>query len=97
MWNIDPDLECQLCPRLVEYRHESRRSQSEDWFNSPVPTFKAEEKVKLLIVGLAPGLKGANRTGRAFTGDVAGDLLYPDITKLRIFIRQIRCVILMMV
>ena len=79
MRNVDPDLECQLCPRLVQYRHDLRRSQSKDWYNSPVPTFKAEEDVKLLIVGLAPGLKGANRTGRAFTGDVAGDFLYQTL------------------
>ena len=77
--SVDPDIDCPLCPRLVEFRHQQRSSTPDDWFNSPVPTFKAENNVQLLIVGLAPGLKGANRTGRVFTSDFAGDLLYPTL------------------
>ena len=73
---VDPDRDCQLCPRLVDYRSELRASKPKDWFNAPVPTFKAASNVKLLIVGLAPGLQGANRTGRVFTGDDAGNVLY---------------------
>jgi len=74
-----PDRDCSLCPRLVEYRHASRRSHP-DWHNAPVPSF-GELGAALLIVGLAPGLKGANRTGRPFTGDAAGDLLYSTLLK----------------
>src|SRR5690606_14971383 len=67
-----------LCPRLVGLRHELRRAHPEGWHNAPVPPFGAPD-VPLLIVGLAPGLNGANRTGRPFTGDYAGDLLYPTL------------------
>jgi uracil-DNA glycosylase family 4 len=72
-----PGRDCPLCPRLAEFRAENRLRQP-DWFNAPVPAFGASD-AKLLIVGLAPGLQGANRTGRPFTGDFAGDLLYPTL------------------
>jgi uracil-DNA glycosylase family 4 len=72
-----PDRDCGLCPRLVEFRAENRAAWP-DWHNAPVPSF-GDPKAKLLIVGLAPGLKGANRTGRPFTGDYAGDLLYATL------------------
>ncbi len=77
----EPPHECPLCPRLVAFR-QSIRAEHHDWFNAPVPTFAAPEP-RLLIVGLAPGLRGANRTGRPFTGDFAGDLLYRDLDRLR--------------
>ncbi|WP_421694615.1 uracil-DNA glycosylase [Aestuariivirga sp.] len=70
----EPGHNCPLCPRLVEYRHEQRKLHP-DWFNAPVPTFGADG-ARLLITGLAPGVAGANRTGRPFTGDFAGELLY---------------------
>jgi uracil-DNA glycosylase family 4 len=75
----DPGRDCPLCPRLVDFR-EDYRSKEPDWFNAPVPSFRGP-KVRLLIVGLAPGLRGANRTGRPFTGDFAGDLLYATLLK----------------
>lgn len=71
--------DCPLCPRLAEYRHELRR-ENPDWHNDPVDSF-GPETAQLLVVGLAPGAKGANRTGRPFTGDHAGDLLYPTLSK----------------
>jgi uracil-DNA glycosylase family 4 len=70
----DPDPDCPLCPRLAEFRAQARARQPH-WFNSPVPPF-GDPAGRLLIVGLAPGMQGANRTGRPFTGDYAGDLLY---------------------
>jgi len=70
----EPSRDCPLCPRLVAFR-EAARTREPDWFNSPVPSFGRDD-ARLLIVGLAPGLQGANRTGRPFTGDFAGDLLY---------------------
>ena len=70
--------DCVLCPRLADYLTETRRDHP-DWFNAPVPSF-GDDQARLLIVGLAPGLKGANRTGRPFTGDFAGDLLYTTLT-----------------
>ena len=76
----EPDRNCPLCPRLVAFREDLRRSCDTDWHNAPVPHFGPIE-AKLLIVGLAPGLKGANRTGRPFTGDYAGDLLYPTLVR----------------
>ena len=76
---ISPNDNCQRCERLVEFRIENRKKYSE-WHNAPVPSF-GNINSKLLIVGLAPGLKGANRTGRPFTGDYAGDLLYPTLIK----------------
>jgi len=70
----EPGRDCPLCPRLVAFR-ETWRIAEPSWHNAPVPTFGARD-ARLLIVGLAPGLRGANRTGRPFTGDYAGDLLY---------------------
>ncbi len=72
-------LNCVLCPRLVDFRNQNIE-KFPDFFNGPVPAFGASN-AELLIVGLAPGLKGANRTGRPFTGDYAGDLLYPTLIK----------------
>lgn len=69
--------DCPLCPRLVAFRNEAR-GREPSWHNAPVPSFGAAG-AKLLIVGLAPGLRGANRTGRPFTGDYAGDLLYETL------------------
>ncbi|WP_421723448.1 uracil-DNA glycosylase [Bauldia sp.] len=70
----NPGQDCPLCPRLVTFREEWR-AKERGWFNAPVPSFGPED-ARLLVVGLAPGLRGANRTGRPFTGDYAGDLLY---------------------
>ena len=75
--NSRPDRDCPLCPRLASFRTDIRARQP-DWFNAPVPAFGSSD-ASLLIVGLAPGLQGANRTGRPFTGDYAGDLLYPTL------------------
>lgn len=72
-----PGRECALCPRLADFRG-TNRQQYPDFFNAPVPSF-GDPAARLLIVGLAPGLKGANRTGRPFTGDYAGDLLYDTL------------------
>jgi uracil-DNA glycosylase len=74
---LEPDRNCPLCPRLVEFRGEAR-AKHPDWYNSPVASFGGAD-ARLLIVGLAPGLQGANRTGRPFTGDYAGDLLYATL------------------
>lgn len=73
----EPDLNCPLCPRLVDFR-QSIRVREPHWFNAPVQSF-GDRTAALLIVGLAPGLQGANRTGRPFTGDYAGDLLYATL------------------
>ena len=70
----EPGRDCPRCPRLVSFRKANRQAEP-GWFNAPVPSFGPPE-ARLLIVGLAPGLRGANRTGRPFTGDYAGDLLY---------------------
>jgi uracil-DNA glycosylase family 4 len=70
----EPPRLCELCPRLVEFRAVNRM-KAPAWFNGAVPSFGGNG-ARLLIVGLAPGLKGANRTGRPFTGDYAGELLY---------------------
>ena len=70
----DPGRDCPLCPRLVDFRT-TQRAREPSWFNAPVPSF-GDPDARLLIVGLAPGLQGANRTGRPFTGDYAGELLY---------------------
>ena len=74
-----PTRDCALCPRLAAFRG-AQRTTHPDWFNAPVPSFGPDSAV-LLIVGLAPGLRGANRTGRPFTGDYAGDLLYRSLLK----------------
>jgi uracil-DNA glycosylase family 4 len=74
-----PPCDCPLCPRLKAFRHENRRKYP-DWFNDPVPSF-GPLTARILIAGLAPGLQGANRTGRPFTGDWAGDLLYATLLK----------------
>jgi uracil-DNA glycosylase len=76
---IAPGHDCPLCARLARFRAAQRRAHP-DWHNAPVLSFGASDS-KLLIVGLAPGLKGANRTGRPFTGDYAGDLLYATLKK----------------
>ena len=72
-----PERDCPLCPRLAAFR-EANRETHPDYFNDPVPSFLGNN-VRLLIVGLAPGLHGANKTGRPFTGDWAGDLLYATL------------------
>jgi uracil-DNA glycosylase family 4 len=74
-----PGPDCRLCPRLAAYRTEWR-TREPSWHNAPVPSFGPAD-ARLLIVGLAPGLRGANRTGRPFTGDWAGDLLYATLLK----------------
>jgi uracil-DNA glycosylase family 4 len=71
--------DCPLCPRLVALREELR-DRHPDWWNAPVPAF-GDPEAWLGIVGLAPGLRGANRTGRPFTGDYAGDLLFATLGK----------------
>jgi len=77
----EPPLDCSRCERLVTFRSENREAHA-GWFNAPVRSFGADD-ARLLIVGLAPGLQGANRTGRPFTGDFAGDLLYGTLSKFR--------------
>lgn len=72
-------LDCSLCPRLLAFRRTNAAAHP-DWFNAPVPSF-GDARARLLIVGLAPGLQGANRTGRPFTGDFAGDLLYMTLAR----------------
>jgi uracil-DNA glycosylase family 4 len=76
---LAPTHDCPLCPRLVAFR-QANRAKYPDWFNGPVPSF-GPLNARLLIAGLAPGLQGANRTGRPFTGDWAGDLLYATLLK----------------
>ena len=73
-------LHCVECPRLASFR-EANRASEPSWHNAPVPSFGRENatSARLLIVGLAPGLRGANRTGRPFTGDYAGELLYQTL------------------
>jgi uracil-DNA glycosylase len=75
----EPGRNCPLCPRLQEFR-EHWRQQEPEWFNAPVSSF-GPATARLLIVGLAPGLQGANRTGRPFTGDYAGVLLYDTLLR----------------
>ena len=78
--SAEPPPNCPLCPRLVAFRAENKKAHP-DWFNGAVPSFGAGD-ARLLIVGLAPGLKGANRTGRPFLGDYAGELLYRTMLKV---------------
>jgi uracil-DNA glycosylase family 4 len=79
MRDPEPGRNCPLCPRLVEFRKDWRRKEPA-WFNAPVPSFGPTD-ARVLIVGLAPGLQGANRTGRPFTGDYAGVLLYETLLR----------------
>ena len=76
---VEPSRDCPLCPRLVAFRQDCR-AEHPGWWNSPVPVF-GDPDAWLGIVGLAPGKHGANRTGRAFTGDHAGVLLFATLTK----------------
>ncbi len=76
----EPERECERCPRLVAFRADNRRTYP-GWHHAPVPSFGGLD-AEILVVGLAPGLKGANRTGRPFTGDYAGDLLYATLADL---------------
>ncbi|MGN6141985.1 MAG: uracil-DNA glycosylase [Mesorhizobium sp.] len=83
MASPEPGRDCPLCPRLHDFIA-GWRLREPAWHNAPVPAFlppEGEDAVQLLIVGLAPGLRGANRTGRPFTGDYAGDLLYSTLTR----------------
>ena len=75
----EPALDCQLCERLVGFRAANAR-ENPGWHNAPVRSF-GDPEARLLVVGLAPGLQGANKTGRPFTGDYAGDLLYATLAK----------------
>ena len=77
MTNAEPPRDCPICPRLTAYRAENRAAHPE-WFNGPAPSF-GDPDARLLVVGLAPGRMGANRTGRPFTGDYAGVLLYETL------------------
>jgi uracil-DNA glycosylase family 4 len=77
--NPEPGRDCPLCPRLVAYREDNRRKEPA-WFNGPAPSF-GDPAARLLVAGLAPGRSGANRTGRPFTGDYAGKLLYATLDK----------------
>lgn len=79
----EPAPDCPLCPRLRNFILDQRQAHP-DWHNAPVPSFlppAGTDDVRLLVVGLAPGLRGANRTGRPFTGDFAGDLLYSTLIR----------------
>lgn len=76
----EPPRDCPICPRLAAYR-EANRAAHPDWYNGPAPSF-GDPQARLLIVGLAPGRAGANRTGRPFTGDFAGVLLYGTLLKI---------------
>src|SRR6476659_10941627 len=76
----EPAPDCPICPRLVAFRATNRAAHP-DWFNGAVPSF-GSDSAQLLIIGLAPGLKGANRTGRPFLGDYAGELLYRTLLKV---------------
>ena len=75
----EPPRDCPLCPRLVAYRAVNQAAHP-DWFNGPAPSF-GDPNARLLVAGLAPGRQGANRTGRPFTGDFAGVLLYETLLK----------------
>jgi uracil-DNA glycosylase len=78
-FDVSPPRNCAICPRLAEYRAANRTAYP-DWWNAPVVSF-GPASARLLVVGLAPGLRGANRTGRPFTGDYAGDLLYDTLIR----------------
>lgn len=79
LWGAEPPRNCPLCPRLVAYR-QTNQAQNPDWWNGPAPSF-GDPQARLLVTGLAPGRTGANRTGRPFTGDHAGWMLYDTLTK----------------
>lgn len=79
LWGAEPPRDCPLCPRLVAYR-QTNAAQHPDWWNGPAPSF-GDPAARLLVAGLAPGRTGANRTGRPFTGDHAGWMLYDTLTK----------------
>lgn len=76
----EPEKDCELCPRLVQFRRDNEE-KFPSFFNGAVPSFGSED-ASFLIIGLAPGLKGANQTGRPFTGDYAGDLLYKCLSQM---------------
>jgi uracil-DNA glycosylase family 4 len=78
-FDVGPGRDCAVCARLAAFRA-ANRAAFPDWWNGPVPSFGAAD-ARLLIVGLAPGLRGANRTGRPFTGDYAGELLYATLIR----------------
>ncbi len=75
----EPPRDCPLCPRLVAYRH-ACQAEFPNWWNAPVQAF-GDPQAWLAIIGLAPGKHGANRTGRPFTGDASGPLLYETLAK----------------
>lgn len=79
-YSPEPLRDCPLCPRLVAYRR-ANQAEHPDWFNGPAPSF-GDPEARLLVAGLAPGRMGANRTGRPFTGDYAGVLLYETLLKM---------------
>jgi len=83
-----PAHDCPLCPRLLAYRAANRQANP-GWFNGPVPSFGVTD-ARLLVVGLAPGVKGANRTGRPFTGDHAGMLLYRTLIRFGLAVGEYR-------
>ena len=76
---VEPPKDCPLCPRLAAFRH-ACQAEFPPWWNAPVPAF-GDPQAEIVIIGLAPGKHGANRTGRPFTGDFAGDLLYATLAK----------------
>jgi uracil-DNA glycosylase len=76
---VTPDRDCGLCPRLKDYRT-ANRAANPGWHNAPVPSF-GDLDARVLVVGLSPGVRGANRTGRPFTGDFAGMLLYQTLPR----------------
>ena len=78
-FDVSPPRDCGICPRLAVFR-DANRAAFPEWSNAPVESF-GEANARLLIVGLAPGLRGANRTGRPFTGDYAGELLYATLLR----------------
>lgn len=83
LWGAEPPRDCPLCPRLVAYR-QANAAQNPDWWNGPAPSLVpvgGPQSVRLLVAGLAPGRTGANRTGRPFTGDHAGWMLYDTLFK----------------
>ncbi len=83
-----PPHDCPLCPRLASFRY-AWAIREPDWYNGPVPTF-GDDDAELLVVGLAPGVRGANRTGRPFTGDYAGDLLYATLLEFGLAVGEYR-------